>query len=422
MKDQKEIISAEENEQELQKRRPYAAHHELLIIGGGSAGLTVAARMAKKSKYPDIAVIEPSTSHYYQPLWTLVGGGIFEKERSHRPMGEVMPEHTKWIHDAATEFYPKQNLVATKSGELYSYDYLVVAPGIQIDWDAIPGLAENIGSNGICSNYSYQNVDYTYECLKNTKKGNALFTQPNTTIKCGGAPQKIMYLASDYFRKNSLSDDIDVKFMSAGTTIFGVEKFAQAIQKVVDRYGIETNFGHNLKELRPDKKQAVFEILEDGEPVDETVLDYEMIHVTPPQSAPDFLKESPLANDEGWVEVDKHTLQHVRYDNIFSLGDASSTPNAKTGAAVRKQAKVLTHNLESFMKNGEIIDPKSYGGYGSCPLVTGYGKLIMTEFDYDNNPDTSFPFNQAKERWSMYKLKTHYIPFMYWNMMLKGKV
>lgn len=405
----------------LKRRRPYVAHHELLIIGGGTAGITVAAQMANKLKYSDIAIIEPSVSHYYQPLWTLVGGGIYDKERSHRPMAEVMPEHTKWIQDAVIEFFPKENLVATKSGELYSYGYLIVAPGIQIDWDAIPGLAENIGSHGICSNYSYQNVEYTFECIKNTKSGTALFTQPNTPIKCGGAPQKIMYLASDYFRKNGLLNNIDVKFATAGSVIFGVEKYAGALNKVIDRYGIEACFGHNLKALRPEKKEAVFEILQGGQAVDEKVLSYDMIHVTPPQSAPDFLKESPISNEAGWVDVDKDTLQHVKYSNIFSLGDAGSTPNAKTGAAVRKQAKVVSHNLYSLMKEGAIKKPKTYNGYGSCPLVTGYGRLILAEFDYNNNPMPSFPFNQAKERTSMYLFKKHFLPVMYWKMMLKGK-
>lgn len=405
----------------LKKKRPYVAHHEILIIGGGTAGITVAARMADKFKYPDIAIIEPSVSHYYQPLWTLVGGGVFKKERTQRPMAEVMPKHTKWIHDAAAEFFPDEKLVATKSGELYSYDYLVVAPGIQIDWDAIPGLAENLGSKGVCSNYSYQNVEYTFECIKNLKSGTALFTQPNTPIKCGGAPQKIMYLASDYFRKNGRLNDIDVKFTVPGKAIFSVEIFKNALNKVVEKYGIDTCWGHNLKEIRADQKQAVYEILHDGEVVDEKIIDYDMIHVTPPQSAPDFLKNSPISNEAGWVDVDKHTLQHVKYPNIFSLGDAGSTPNAKTGAAVRDQAKVVSNNLYSLMVNGEIKKPKTYDGYGSCPLVTGYGKLILAEFDYDNNPKTTFPFNQAKERQSMYLMKKYFLPWMYWNKMLKGK-
>lgn len=410
----------QDSRKNLRKQRPFIAHHELLIIGGGTAGITVAARMADKFKYPDIAIIEPSVSHYYQPMWTLVGGGIFNKERSHRPMSEVMPEHTKWIHDAATEFFPDENLIATKSGEFYSYDYLVVAPGIQIDWDAIPGLAENIGTNGICSNYSYQNVEYTFECLKNTKSGTALFTQPNTPIKCGGAPQKIMYLASDYFRKQGRLDDIDVKFTTAGSGIFGVKIFADALMKVVENYGIDTCWGHNLKELRPDSKEAVFDILQDGKAVDEKIISYDMIHVTPPQSAPDFLKKSPISNEAGWVDIDKETLQHLKYPNIFSLGDAGSTPNAKTGAAVRDQAKVVSNNLYSYMKEGTIKKPKTYDGYGSCPLVTGYGKLILAEFDYNNDPKPSFPINQAKERKSMYIMKKHFLPWMYWNKMLKG--
>jgi len=409
------------SETAMKKKRPYAVHHKILIIGGGTAGITIAAQLKDRYCYNDTAIIEPCGTHYYQPLWTLVGGGIFEKERSQRPMEEVIPDGTVWIRDAATKIYPEDNLVETKSGDLFSYEYLVVAPGIQIDWDAIPGLAENLGSKGICSNYSYQNVDYTFECIENLENGTALFTQPNTPIKCGGAPQKIMYLASDYFRKHGHLDNIDVKFTTAGSIIFGVEGFKEALTKVVERYGIDTCWKHNLKEIRADKKEAVFEILKDGEPVDEKVYSYDMIHVTPPQSAPDFLKESPISNDDGWVDVDNETLQHVKYPNIFSLGDACGTPNAKTGAAIRNQARVVSKNLFCMIEKGELKNPDKYSGYGSCPLVTGYGKLILAEFDYNNDPKTTFPFNQAKERQSMYVLKKHFLPWMYWNKMLKGK-
>jgi sulfide:quinone oxidoreductase len=398
------------------------AHHKLLVIGAGTAGLTMASMMANKIKGLDVAILDPAETHYYQPAWTLVGAGDYKLEDTARPMSSVIPKHIKWIKESASEFDPDHNTVRTSEGHTYTYDYLIVAPGIQINWGLIPGLKESIGTKGICSNYSAKHVNYTFDVIKNLKKGTAIFTNPNTPIKCGGAPQKIMYLASDYWRKHGNLKDVDVKFNSAGGVIFGVPKFAETLNKVIARYGIETNFFHNLVEIRPDKQEAVFDILKDGKAVDQKVFSYDMLHVTPPMSAPDFIKKSALADANGWVDVDKNTLQHVRYPNIFGIGDATNTPNAKTGAAIRKQSKTVGVNLYQYMQTGSIKNPDLYTGYSSCPLLTGYGKTVLAEFDYQNVPMPSFPFNTAKERFSMYLLKKYALPFMYWKAMLKGHV
>jgi sulfide:quinone oxidoreductase len=404
-----------------ENRGPYVTHHQILIVGGGSAGISVAASLRKKLKHTDIAIIDPAKDHFYQPLWTLAGVGVVEKEETHRRMEDVIPDDVVFIHDAVEGFQPDEKLIVTRNGELFSYEYLVVAPGIQIDWDAIPGLSDAIGTNGICSVYSYRYVDYVNECVQNLDNGTALFTQPNTKFKCGGAPQKIMYMSSDTWRKKGVLDNINVHFTSGGSIIFGVPEIAEALKAPIERYGIKTHFLHNLKEVKPDEKIAVYDIYKDGVVVDQKEMKFDMLHVTPPMSAPDFVRNSPIADAEGWVEVHKHTLQHVRYPDIFSLGDAGSTPNAKTGAAVRKQTKVVVSNIVSLINRGELDPNMSYDGYGSCPLLTGYGKLILAEFDYDNKMTPSFPINQTKERWSMYVLKKEVLPRLYWHGMLKGR-
>jgi sulfide:quinone oxidoreductase len=316
-----------------------------------------------------------------------------------------------------TEFHPDDNTVLTSDAKTFGYDFLVVAPGIQIDWDKIGGLRENIGRYGICSNYAYEYVDKTWEYIRNFKGGNAIFNFPNTPIKCAGAPQKIMYLADDYFRKSGVRNRSNVIYASAGKAIFGVKKYATSLNQVVARKDIETRYNHNLIEVRAEAKEAVFERLDTG---DKVVLPFEMIHVTPPMSAPDFVKQSPLANAAGWVDVDKYTLQHTRYPNIFGLGDASSLPTSRTGAAIRKQAPVLVKNLVAAM-GGQPLTAR-YDGYAACPIVTGYRRLILAEFDYDGNPKESFPFDQSKERYSMYLLKAYGLPAMYWHGILKGRM
>ena len=394
------------------------AHHQVLIVGGGTAGLTVGAMLRNLGNPPEVTIVDPSEKHYYQPIWTLVGAGVFSKEFSQRDEADFIPPGAKWLRNAVTSFNPASNSLALDNGETHTYDVLVVAAGIQVDWDAIPGLKESVGKpgTGVCSNYDFSTVDSTWENIRNLKKGVAVFTHPASPIKCGGAPMKITFLASDYWRKQGVLKDIRVKFFKGAQGIFSVKKYVEPLNKVMDRYGIDRTWMHDLVELRPNAREAVFRHMETGETL---VQDYDMIHVVPPMSAPDFIKTSPLANAGGWVDVDKYTTRHTQFPNVFALGDCSSLPTSKTGAAIRKQAPVTVANIAAFLKGEE--PGKAYDGYTSCPLVTGYGSLILAEFDYDSMPMESFPFDQAKERYSMYALKAYGLPGMYWHGMLRGR-
>lgn len=391
-------------------------HHHILIVGGGTAGISLAARLRRRVGGGSLAVVEPSDRHYYQPLWTLVGGGVFDKRKSERREDALIPKGATWVRDAVAELVPEENEVVTAGGRRIGYDFLVVAPGIQIDWDAIPGLAETVGRNGVVSVYGYEHAGTTWDLIREFRGGTALFTFPSTPIKCPGAAQKIMYLADDQFRKAGVRHGSDVIFASAAPGIYGVEKYAKTLRKVVERKGIDTRFRHNLVAIRPEAKEAVFEQLDTGETV---VVAYDLLHVAPPQSAPDFVKRSALAAQSGWLDVDKHTLQHPRFPNVFGLGDASSLPTAKTAAAVRHQVPVLLANLLAARAQREL--PARYDGYTACPIVTGYGKLVLAEFDYDLTPKETFPFDQSKERRSMYLLKKRGLPLLYWQGMLRGR-
>ncbi len=394
--------------------------YQILIIGGGNAGISVASKLLLKDKDLEIAIIEPSEKHYYQPAWTLVGAGDFNINDTIKLEKDYMPKDVNWIKDSVVSLDPENDQLTLKSGEIIGYQYLIVAPGIQLNWDEIKGLKETLGKNNVTSNYSFETAPYTFECLKNFKGGNAIFHTPNTPIKCGGAPMKIMFMASDYLRKHDLLNKTKVQFWSGGTRIFAVEKYENTFKKVFERYGIAQNFHQKLVEIDGPGKKAKFVGLGPDNKDIETWVDFDFIHVTPPQSAPDFIRQSKLANAAGWVDVDKNTLQHITYKNIFSLGDASSLPTSKTGAAIRKQSPVLVENLLQLMKKQPLT--ASYNGYTSCPVLTGYGKLVLAEFDYTNTPTETFPFDQSKERYSMYLLKKYILPFLYWSQILPGKM
>lgn len=391
---------------------------KIVIVGGGSAGITVAARIIKAARKNEVEVtiIEPSRVHYYQPLWTLVGAGIFPREKSKKLTTDVIPTGVDWIQRRVTAIDPDRQFVSTDDHQEIAYDFLIVCPGIKVDWGGIPGLKQAVGHGGVCSNYDYDTVESTFQALKEFRGGRAIFTFPKSAVKCAGAPQKIMYLAEEYFRRSGVRENTEILYIAPGASIFGVEYYRPPLESVVKRKGIDTLYGHHVTALDGQAKEVEVTRVEDGQT---TTMKFDFIHVTPPQSAPEVVSQSSLADTAGWAEVDKHTTQSPRYPNVFSLGDASSLPTSKTAAAIRKEAPVLVQNLFTEMR-GHGTQAR-YNGYSSCPLVTGYNKTLIAEFDYDGRPTPTLPLlDPRKERYINYLLKAYGIPFLYWHLMLKG--
>jgi len=393
-------------------------HHQVLIVGGGTAGITVAARLLRKG-HKDIAVIEPSAEHYYQPLWTLVGGGQYSAADTERPEASVMPHGVTWIKSAATAIDPEHNSVSCANGTTHSYDAVVVCPGIQLDWDRIDGLEPTLGRDGVSSNYRFDLAPRTWDFIRQTRSGTAVFTMPSGPIKCAGAPQKIAYLACDHWRREGVLDDIDVHLVIPTPRIFGIPAIAANLDKVIADYGITLHTNSEVVSVdSAGQKVTVAALSENG---DNLTLPYDVLHAVPHQSAPDWIKASSLSTGEagGYVDIDKHTMQHVRYPNVFSLGDVGSSPNSKTGAAIRKQAPVVVENLDAVLRGTAL--PARYDGYASCPIVTSAHSMLLAEFDYDFKLKPSVPLlDPTKPHRTYWYLKRYGLPFMYWNLMLKG--
>jgi sulfide:quinone oxidoreductase len=432
-----------------------ASHYQVLIIGGGTAGIMTAAQLLKQKKTSSIAIIEPADTHYYQPAWTLVGAGTYDYDKTGKPMAEVIPDGAQWVKDKATGFDAVNNTVHTSKNGDITYDYLVVVPGLAYDFSLVPGLGEAMDKGVVCSNYT--DPKHTWDVIKNFKGGTALFTQPATPIKCGGAPQKIMYLAESHWAKSNTKSNTNVIFATAGTVIFGTKEIAETLMEVVDRKDINLRFNHKLVEVDGANKIAWYELTkdiqaggcvimsgdDDGKYLDETFqynykdvkvtkkdgrygIHYDMLHTAPPSVAPKFIQESDLVNDAGWVDVDINTMQHKKYANIFSLGDVAALPTAKTGAAIRKEVPVVVDNISKLIEQNKI-GSMSYQGYSSCPLVTDYGKMVLAEFDYTGKftPDPKLKYllisDSSKEHWRLWMLKKFGLPYLYWNKMMKGE-
>lgn len=397
---------------------PQRTHHEIVIVGGGTAGISVAARLGRRGK--SVCVVDPAVTHYYQPLWTLVGGGRAAMAESGRPQASVMPRNATWIRRAAAAIDPVERVVTTDDGAVIEYDRLVVCPGLQSDRDAIHGAAEALATPYASTNYSAELAPKTWELIRNMRAGTAVFTMPAGPIKCGGAPQKIAYLAADYWRSQGVLGDIRVVLVLPTPAMFGVPVFAAELERVATGYGIEVHTSSELTAVDPDGRKLTIAHNDAGT---SEVIGYDMLHLVAPQSAPDWIKASDLAAPgvpAGWVDVDQYTLRHKRFDDVFALGDVGSMPTSKTGAAIRKQAPVVVENLLASLTNAPVT--ACYNGYTSCPLTTSRTRMLLAEFDYQQRPTPSFPaIDTTKPRRDMWYLKRHGLPFMYWNLMLKGR-
>jgi sulfide:quinone oxidoreductase len=398
------------------------AHFEVVIVGGGAAGISVASSLKMRRPGIEIAIIDPADIHYYQPGWTMVGGGIFDAASTAKTMASLIPAGVHWIKSAVAAFEPQNNAVVLDGCRVVKYDRLVVCPGLKLNWAGVEGLVETLGKNGVTSNYRYDLAPYTWQLVKEMRAGKAVFTQPPMPIKCAGAPQKALYLSGDHWFRNGRLGAIDIDFYNAGGVLFGVKEYVPALEGYMARYGAGLHFFHNLKRIDGPAKTAWFEVKTPDTAPEEVAVEFDMIHVVPPQTAPDFIRVSPLADAAGWVDVDQATLRHKTYDNVWSLGDVMNAPNAKTAAAARKQAPVVAENIVADMRG---LSPRAqYDGYGSCPLTVEKGKIVLAEFGYGGKLLPSFPawmIDGTKPSRAAWLLKEKVLPPVYWLAMLKGK-
>ncbi|MBO6865492.1 MAG: TIGR01244 family phosphatase [Thalassococcus sp.] len=398
------------------------AKYDVVVVGGGAGGISVAASLHARKPDISIAIIDPADIHYYQPGWTMVGGGIFEASETAKTMGSLIPRGVKWIKAAVAAFEPANNAVILDGCRVVKYDRLVVSPGLKLDWEAVEGLEETLGRNGVTSNYRYDLAPYTWQLVQEMKGGRALFTQPPMPIKCAGAPQKAMYLSGDAWNRRGVLKNMDIQFMNAGGVLFGVKDYVPALEQYIDKYGVTLNFFHNLVSVDGAAKKATFKVAKPDTEATEVTVDFDMMHVTPPQTAPDFIRVSPLADAAGWVDVDQATLRHKSFDNIWSLGDVMNAPNAKTAAAARKQAPTVADNIAADIDGRSPV--AAYDGYGSCPLTVERGKIVLAEFGYGGVLKPSFPsflIDGTKPTRAAWFLKEKMLPPIYWKAMLRGK-
>ena len=392
---------------------------DIVVIGGGSAGIGLLASLLKRDPQLNIILIEPSAEHYYQPAWTLVGGGAHDIRKTMRPMARVLPDGVTWVQAAVSQLLPDEQALVLDSGQRVTWNNLIVCPGLRLAWEKIQGLEQTLGHNGVTSNYSYQHAPYTWQLVQQLKGGKAIFTQPAMPIKCAGAPQKAMYLSCDHWLKQGDLNTIDVEFNLAGAALFGVATFVPPLMNYVEKYGVQLAFNSNLIKVDGPARKAWFEVKDAEGNISVEEKSFDMLHVVPPQVAPDFIRHSPLADAAGWCEVDPHSLQQVRYPHIFALGDVCSTSNAKTAAAVRKQIVVVAENLLALRRQAPL--PLKYDGYGSCPLTVEKGKVVLAEFGYGGRLLPTFALDPTVARRSAWFLKATLLPWFYWNGMLKGR-
>lgn len=415
------------------------ARGKIVIVGGGAAGITMAAYLCDKLKRPDIMLIEPAKIHHYQPGYTMIAAGAFKADDITKPNKSLIPSSVRWLRDSVTELMPDSNALKTRTNGRISYDYLVLVPGGQMNFDLIEGVSrETLGEGNAHCIYDYQGSIRCGKALQKLKLGGSgrmVFTNTYTKIKCGGAPKKICMIAEDLFRKHGTRDRFEFDFYSNSTNLMTPKIFGDQLADLYEQRSIQSHFLHRLTKVDVDAKLATFENIPEAslapmpeESNHDTIeVPYDFLHFVPPMSAPDFVRNSPLAIREGklrhggWIDVDKHTMVHNSYDNIIALGDAAGLPTSKTGAAIRMQAPIAAENLVSLMEGK--APGKSYNGYSACPIVTEYGKVMMAEFKYEKELDATVPWlDPAVSRGMWWTLKRHGLKPMYYHGMLKGRL
>ncbi|MWV50283.1 pyridine nucleotide-disulfide oxidoreductase [Rathayibacter sp. VKM Ac-2803] len=392
--------------------------HDVLIVGGGNAGLSVAGRL-RRYGVSDVAVIEPRETHFYQPMFSHVAGGTAPASKATRPQASVMPKGVTLIGDRVQTIDPVAKTVTLSSGRRIGYGQLIVCPGIQKDWASVPGLAEAMQSPVGISNYEYDYARKASSVLRDVRSGTVVFTQPDGTATCAGASQKPMYLACDYWRETGVLDDIRVVLVLPTPTMFGMPLIDAELERKVAEYGIDVRYSRELVEV--DAGQQTIVIAGDGA---RETLSYDVLHAVPPQSAPDWLADTGLTapgDAGGFVDVDPLTLRHPRYPDVWALGDAAATTNSKSGGALRPQVKALAKNLVAARKGKPL--PQVYNGYSVCPFVVSRSTVVFAEFDDRYRPMPTIPFwnGLAKERRATYLADRFVLPWVYWNLILKGR-
>lgn len=391
--------------------------------------MTVSHQLLRTGKFnqDDVAIVDPAEWHHYQPGWTLVGGGLKKKEDLRQPLTKLVDPKLRFYNEQVGAFSPEENSITLSNGDRLDYEQLVVVPGINVDTSTVKGLSEALADpkSLVSTIFKYDTCDKAAKDIQNFKKGTAIFTHPAGAIKCAGAPQKIMWLASDQWRRSGLynynepsSSPINVTFATGLPVMFGVPKYNATLEELRKERGIEGLFQHDLIEINGDT--AVF-ARPDGD--GKVTRKFDLLHAVPKMGPHAFVKNSALADQAGYVDVDQATLQHKKYSNVWSAGDASSLPTSKTAAAVTAQAPVLVSNMLRTMNGQEVLT--GYDGYTSCPLLTEYGKVLLAEFKYGGVPKETFGrmfgVDQGTPRRAFYHLKKDFFPWVYQNHMVKGR-
>jgi sulfide:quinone oxidoreductase len=394
-------------------------HHQVLVIGGGNGGVSVAARL-QRSGVKDIAIVEPREQHVYKPLFSHVAGGTAPASITVRRQGDVIPKGVLWIQDSVASISPDASTVMLESGSRITYDQVIVCPGIQLDWARVPGLAEALQTPGAASHYEYDLAAKASRLLRDVTSGTVVFTQPTEPASCAGAAQKPMYQACDYWRAKGVLDDIRVVMIVPTKAAFGIPDIDRELERNIEKYGIELRTQSVLLNVDADGREIVV-----GGPGGPEHLRYDVLNVVPPQSAPDWVKVSRLAAEDdggGYVEVDQATLRHARYPNVWSLGDVAGTSNAKSGGALRKQTYVVAKNVAAVLRGKE--PRQRYDGYTVCPFTVSRSTVVWAEFDDKGELKPTIPFWKPmyRENRLSWIFDRHVLPWVYWNLILTGRV
>lgn len=410
-------------------------NEKIVIVGGGLAGISTAARLKNRLDNPDITIIEPEPlSASYQRGLTLVAAGIWDISQIQYNRDDKIPHGIKLIKGRATSFDPQNNTLTVDNKDLIAYKQLILATGVALNYAGIKGLSSSITSftkntdllknsgltkNGLHSIFFRDGASATWRAIQqliqkakthtSTTKLQAIFTHPNTEINCESASINIMYLVHSRLIEAKVRDKITMIYNTSSTNLHNVIEFHDAILKQFKQKNFIYNYSHNLFEINPENKVAIFEKYSQLDTKNEKIeMAYDFIHITPPMKEHNEITTSPLGSLKDQTLMNKETLQHVKFKNVWAIESSS----------VSAKHKVLVDNIISHMQNKN--SSSKYTGYKAESFITNMGTAMLAEYDWSMKQQPSFPLNPMQARWIWWLMELYICKTTTISGMMKG--
>jgi len=390
-----------------------------LILGAGTGGTMVANKMAHELDPQEwrIVIVDKFETHYYQPGFLFIPFGIYSPNDVIKPKRDFIPHNVEYILSDIELIEPNKNrVVLSKENKVINYDYIVIATGTQIHPDETEGMLEDGWHENKFDFYTIEGATALSRFLKFWKGGRMVVNVTEMPIKCPVAPLEFLFLADWFFHERGMRDDVELIYATPLDGAFTKPRASAILGDMLDQKGIKLVPDFNIGSVDNDAQKIVS--------WDEQEVEYDLLVTVPTNMGADVIDRSGMGDELNYIEIDKHTLQSDKWENVWVIGDAGNAPTSKAGSVAHFMLDVL---IENILRHIEGLEPQpKYDGHANCYIESGFEKGILIDFNYDVEPlPGKFPlpgfgpFSLLKESEANHWGKMAF-RWIYWNILLKG--